>query len=293
MKQKLSIKITGISGYLGRLISSELIKNGHDVSGINRALLYGEIETLKNELSASDIVINLAGAPILQRWNKKNRAEIYNSRVTTTQNLVKAIRSLPKNQQPRKFISASAIGIYEAGVFHDENSTRFDTGFVGDVVKNWEAQSDFLPDNVQKVIFRIGLVLGKKAKTIQNLLLPFNLGLGATIGNGKQAFPFIHEKDVAHAFLWAAESFDESSIFNLTAPEIITNKQFTMALAKRLHRPAFLFIPGFVFKLIFGEAADLITRSPSVSSAKLNNNGFRFNYPDIDSALKEITQTQA
>jgi uncharacterized protein (TIGR01777 family) len=290
LKQKLSIKITGISGYLGNLISNELIKNGHNVSGINRALLYTEMDALRNQLSGSDIVINLAGAPILQRWNKKNRAEIYNSRVTTTQNLVKAIRSLPKNHRPRKFISASAIGIYKANGFHDENSTNFDTGFVGEVVKNWENQSDLLPDNVQKIIFRIGLVLGKKAKTIQNLLLPFKLGLGATIGNGKQPFPFIHETDVARAFLWAAESFDESSTFNLTAPETITNEQFTQALAKNLHRPAFFFIPGFVFKIILGDAAVLITQAPSVSSAKLSKKGFTFDYPDIGSAIKEITR---
>ena len=286
----MKIKITGISGYLGQLILSELIRNGHSVTGIKRKILYGATKDLKTEIAGSNIIINLAGAPILQRWTNKNKQTIYDSRIKTTQNLVRAINELPVELQPQKFISASAVGIYKSGISHDESSTTFESNFAGKVVRDWENASTDLYSSVQKIIFRIGLVLGREAQTITNLWLPFKLGLGATIGKGKQPFPFIHEIDVARAFCWAVEEYNQNDIFNLTAPEEITNKTFTKELAQQLHRPAFLFIPGFALKVFFGEAAILLTESPGVSSQKIVHAGFKFRYPDISKALKEITE---
>jgi len=282
------ISITGISGYLGQLVSEGLKNQGHQVFGIKRQLLYGPPELLSKEIEESEIIINLAGAPILQRWTPKNKQSIYESRVKTTQNLVQAIRILPKEKQPRKFISASAIGIYQSGLSHDESSTHFDTGFVGQVVTSWENATAGLPPSVEKIIFRIGLVLGKDAKTITNLLLPFRLGLGATIGNGQQPFPFIHEKDMVRVFLWTVEEYRSGGIFNLVAPQKITNKQFTKELAKQLHRPAFLFIPGVFLKLAFGKAATILVNSPEVEPVQLIKSGFKFNYPSIEDALMDI-----
>lgn len=284
----MKIKATGSSGYLGNLILNQLKENGHRVSGINRKFLMGPIEDLKDEIRNSDVIINLAGAPILQRWTNKNKAIIFDSRVKTTQNLVQAINNLPLQEQPKKFISASAIGIYKSGFKHNENSQNFDNGFVGNVVKNWEAASNGLSPNIQRNIFRIGVVLGKNAKTITNLLLPFKLGLGATIGNGKQAFPFVHEKDAVRAFVWAVENSKPGGTFNLVAPENISNKDFTKALAKNLKRPAILFIPKFVLKLALGEAAILLTEGAEVKPKHLLEAGFEFHYPTIAKALEEI-----
>lgn len=286
----LKIKITGASGYLGNLISNELTKKGYQVSGIKRELLYTDITTLKNEIAACDVLINLAGVPILKRWTNKNKNHIYESRVQTTKNLVKAINSLPQTAQPKKFISASAIGIYKAGETHDENSQNFDVGFVGKVVKDWENASVNLPLNVQRNILRIGLVLGKKAKTITNLLLPFKLGLGGTIGNGKQAFPFIHEKDLVRAFIWAIEDFAEDGTFNLVVPQKITNKDFTKTLAKVLKRPTIFSIPAFILKIVLGEAAVLLTEAPEVKPKKLIDAGFTFEYSTIEETIAEIVQ---
>lgn len=284
----MKIKLTGSNGYIGQLISSDLQKKGHSVSGIKRDLLYGASTSLQDELRNADVVINLAGAPILQRWTKKNKETIYNSRVVTTHNLVKAIIELPENERPTKVISASAIGIYKSGYTHTEESTNFDEGFVGEVVKDWEHELTALPNNVQTIIFRLGIVFGKEAKTIKNMLLPFKLGLGGKIGSGKQAFPFIHEKDVVNAFVWASETLETGNTFNLTAPETISNKEFTHSFALKLNRPAFFTIPAFVLKLIFGKAASILTLSPEVSSEKLQNTGFEFSYPNIKSVLKEI-----
>ena len=284
----MKIKITGTSGYLGKTISKLLAEKGHEVSGIERKLLYGSVHELQTEIRNCDVIISLAGSPILQRWTKKNKASILESRVKTTQNLVLAINNLPAKEQPGKFISASAIGIYKAGFLHDETSQNFDEGFVGNVVIQWEAASNDLPPNVQRNIFRIGVVLGKEAKTITNLLLPFKLGLGATLGNGKQAFPFVHINDVVNAFVWAVEKLEEKKTFNLVAPENITNKDFTKALAKALHRPAIFFIPEFIIKTVLGEAACLLTKGADVEPQNLLKAGFEFQYPTIKSALDEI-----
>lgn len=288
MANRLKIKITGSSGYLGQLISKELIKKGHDASGIAREVLNGPTNKLADELRNSDVVINLAGSPILQRWTTENKRTIFNSRVLTTQHLVRAIQQLPESQQPKKVVSASAVGIYKPGILHDETSVEFDNGFLGSVVKNWEKPFKDLPEGVQKVVFRLGVVIGKEAKSITNLMLPFKLGLGSAIGNGKQAFPFVHEKDATAAFCWAAEFYPKSDTFNLVAPVTATNLTFTKTLAKQLRRPALFFVPAFVLQLVLGKAFVLLTESPIVSSKKITDAGFQFAYPDIKSALKEI-----
>jgi uncharacterized protein (TIGR01777 family) len=284
----MKVKLTGASGFLGKGITAELERKGFEVSGIERKLLYGSTEILAKEIENADIIINLAGAPILQRWTKRNKKIIYESRVNTTRNLVYAINSLPIEKQPKKFITASAIGIYKAGTNHDENSFDFDDGFVGYVVKDWEAVSDELSSAVQKIIFRIGLVLGRNAKTISNLKLPFKLGLGATVGSGKQSFPFVHEKDVFCAFVWAVEKLNKDGVFNIVAPQNISNKDFTKALAKALGRPAIFSIPEFVLKIVLGEASVLLTEGAEILPRNLTEGGFNFLYPDINSALKEI-----
>ena len=284
----MKILITGLNGYLGSLISNELGKQGHQVSGISRSLLYGSVSELSVAIKSADVVINLAGAPILQRWTKKNKEEIHNSRFKTTTNLVEAINQLAHNDQPKKFISASAIGIYKTGLVHSEDSINFDEGFVGTVVRDWEKPLQNLPVGTRKIVFRIGLVIGKNAKTIKKQLLPFKLGLGAKIGSGHQPFPFIHEKDVVQAFVWAVEKYEDNNIFNLVAPENINNKEFTTAFARQLNRPAFFSIPEFAIKLVLGKASVLLTQSPQVLSGKIQKAGFRFKYPGISSALQEI-----
>ncbi len=277
-----------MSGYLGTLISNELITRGHQVESIPRSLLFGEISALKNFIEGADILIHLSGSPILTRWSEKNRKEIYESRVYSTKNLVEAIKMLEPGKRPRKFIQASAIGIYKPGKIHSEESADFETGYIGKVTTDWENASKTLSEEVNRIVFRIGLVIGKKAKTITNLLLPFKLGLGATIGSGKQYFPFIHETDVARAFSWAVDQYSQNATFNLTAPVLITNKQFTKSLAKSLNRNAFFVIPEFVIKLVLGEATVLLTDIPGAVPSKLLEKGFEFQFPEIEKALKNI-----
>lgn len=284
----MKIKMAGATGYLGNKVSKELKKNGHEVSGISRKLLYGTVKDLKKELAGTDAVYFLAGAPILQRWTKKNKKVIYDSRVATSRNIATAIDAMKPEERPKKVVSASAVGIYETGKIHDESSTDFDSGFVGTVVKDWENAWKKLPDNVTLTIFRIGLVLGSEAETIKKMLLPFKLGIGGKIGDGKQPFPFVHENDVVRAFAWGLENENAEGAYNLTAPDMINNKDFTKALADELNRPAFFAVPGFALKLAFGEASVLLTESPAVIPEKLKESNFKFQYPDIKSTLKEV-----
>ena len=284
----MKVMISGINGYLGKLVALKINEQGHHVSGIQRSLLYGSTAMLANEIKGSDTIINLSGASILRRWNRKNKQLIYDSRIKTTQNLIAAINMLPEEFQPESFISSSAIGIYKSGEKHNESSTDYDDGFLGKVVRDWEESLNKLPKSTNTVIFRIGPVLGKTSKTISNLELPFKLGLGGRIASGKQSFPFIHEKDVANAFLWAMEKPALPGIYNLVAPEKITNSEYTKALAQVLHRPAFIPVPAFLLKLMFGEAAIMLTKSPIAEPKALVRNGFQFEYPYINSALKNI-----
>ncbi len=283
--KSIKIKITGASGYIGTELMSQLKNQGFNVSALKRADLYSHTETLSRFISGTDIVINLAGSPILKRWNTTNKKTIYKSRISTTTNLVNAINLLPANQRPKLFITASAIGIYKSGEKHNETSTNFDTGFVGKVVYDWENASKNLNKNVQRVIFRIGLVLGKKSPTIKKMVPVFKFGLGGAIGKGNQPFPFVHINDVVAAFLWAIKNGRIEGTFNLVAPQSISNKDFTIALAKKLSRPVFFKIPEFILKIIYGEASTLLTESPEVIPVQLLKSGFKFNFPTIKSTI--------
>lgn len=283
----MKIAVSGSNGYIAQNLIPELDSANHVVTCIARSEL-GDIDQLTKKLSGSDVVISLAGASILQRWTSKNKNEIISSRIDSTKNIVQAINRLPLDHRPGLFISASAAGIYSPNKIHTEESTSFSTDFVAEVVRNWENASDDLNSDVRKIIFRIGLILGKDAKTIQSLIPVIKLGLGGKIGSGKQPFPFIHISDAIHAILWCIENKNAHGIYNLVAPENIDNKTFTRTLAESLNRPAIFTVPEFILKIALGEASTLLLQSPQVYPERLLNEGFKFNYPDIYSTIKEI-----
>ncbi len=268
---------------------TRLIKNGHDVFPVDRKLLYGEVSYLANFLSGKDAVINLAGAPILQRWSSRNKIVIYNSRVLTTRNLVEAINSLPPEKSPQVLVSSSAVGIYQTGtIVHNEDSQLFDNGFIGKVVTNWEDATTGLKPSVRLVLFRTGVVLGKNSQTIKKVLPVFKLAFGGRIGTGQQAFPFIHIDDLVLAYLESITNTDFVGIYNLVAPQQITNNDFTNTLSGLLKRPAIFHVMPFILKLFYGEASDLLIKGQFVNSKRLLGQGFQFEYPTINDCLIEI-----
>ncbi len=288
-REDMKIAISGANGYIAGNLIEKLKKAEHEIIPINRDTLYDPTRLIET-IAGTDAVIHLAGAPILCRWTAKNKAEIIRSRTISTQNIVQAINQLDADEKPHTLILASAVGIYSTNdVCHTENSTDFADSFVGEVVKSWEKSSNDLTQTVRKVTFRIGVVLGKNSKTIQNMLPVFRIGLGGKIGSGKQAFPFIHIIDLVNAIQWALANAEVHGLYNLTAPQNITNLQLTREIANQLNRPALIKVPEFVLKIVYGEAASLLLEAPIVYPERLIRYGFRFKYPDIKSCLNEIS----
>jgi uncharacterized protein (TIGR01777 family) len=283
----MKIALSGNSGYIGGNLIHELLTSGHEIIAINRSAL-SDISVLTTLLSGTDAVIHLVGSPILCRWTDENKQKILKSRTESARNIILAINNLAPESRPNTYISASAIGIYSSGESHTEESISFANDFVGDVVKQWEESSAELNTSVRKVIFRIGLVLGKEAKTMKQLVPLFKLGLGGKIGSGRQPFPFVHIKDVTAVFLSAIQNQELSGIYNLVAPENIDNKTFTKTLAESLNRPAIFTVPEFILEIALGEASTLLLQSPQVIPERLLNEGFTFNFPDIRSTINEI-----
>ena len=282
------IAITGSGGYIGTNIIEKLNQRNFQIIRIDRELLYGDYQLLAEKLKGTDVVINLAGAPIIQRWTRKNRSVIYNSRVQTTKNLVKAINAIKHADRPGIVVSISAIGIYRDELTHDETSTRYANHFAARVIDDWEDALVELPEDIRLIIFRSGIVIGKNSPFINRLLPVFKLGIGGKIGDGKQAFPFIHIDDVLQAFEIALTDESYSGIYNLVAPEQTSNQKFTKSLAKRISRPAFFQVPAIALRLLFGRAANLILKSPEVVPQHLNQQNFKFIYPTLDESLNEI-----
>ncbi len=285
----MKIAISGGNGFIGKSLARKLSTSGHEVIPIQRSLLYGDVTELAAHIFGSEAIIHLAGSPILQRWTNKTKKTIFDSRVQTTKKLVEAISLIDGNNRPKIFISASAIGIYKAGLAHTEESPVFSEGFMYQVVSSWEEASALLPENVRRVILRLGIVIGKESQTIMKMKPIFYLGLGATIGNGKQTFPFIHIKDLTNAIVWSLENSEATGIYNLVSPENITNKDFTHEFARVLKRRAILKIPTVLLKIAFGKASMILTESPRAIPKRLLEQGFEFTYPTIEKSCKEIT----
>ncbi|MEN6456416.1 MAG: TIGR01777 family oxidoreductase [Prolixibacteraceae bacterium] len=285
----MKIAITGAHGFVGHQLIDFLGNKGFEVKGVSRLLICGGVEGLVSSIAGSDAVIHLAGAPIMQRWTKKSRRIIYNSRIVTTWNLTKAINLIEPERKPRVFISMSASGIYASGKCHDEQSLLLNDKFVGRVVTDWENASIELDKNIRRIILRSGIVLGKDSQLIKNLLPLFKLGLGGRIGNGKQPFPFIHIDDLTEIFYEGIINEKFSGIYNVVAPEQVTNKIFTRLLSKKLGKPAFFHIPPLLLKILYGNASAMLLENPAVIPGRLKEMGFHFRYPTLSAALEEIT----
>lgn len=287
----MKIALSGYRGLVGSALEIKLLKDNHEVVRLSRGDLYNhQINGLSSALSGCDAVIHLAGAPVLQRWTRKNRKVILESRAVTTRNLVRAVAGLPVALRPGVFISASAIGIYRSGVAHTEKSEDFADHFAAEVSRAWEAASVPLPPGVRRVVFRISLVLDRNSRLIRMLRIPFLIGAGGPVGKGSQPFPFIHLDDLTDAMLWALKENDVQGIYNLAAPEQVTQKQFSQQLGSVLHRPAAIPVPEFFLRMVFGQAALLVTESPVVIPERMVEEGFVFRYPTLRSALEEIVQ---
>jgi uncharacterized protein (TIGR01777 family) len=288
------IAITGASGLIGSALVGDLREKGHEVLRLVRRPVASADEVQwdpKNEsidlaaLTGVNAVINLAGAGVGdKRWTSSYKNEILNSRVSSTRTIAKAVEEL----KPDVFISASAIGWY--GETGDRAVTEADRGgedFLAGVCEQWEAAADLAP-SVRTVKMRIGVILDPTGGALGKMLPLFKFGVGGKMGSGKQWWSWITLHDQIRAIQFLMDS-DLSGAVNTTAPNPATNSEFTAALARALHRPALLPVPGIALKLALGGFSSELLGSKKVISEKLSAAGFVFDYPHVAPALTALT----
>ena len=283
----MQIVMSGATGFIGTALLGTFIGKGWLVKSIDRqSFSMNDSEFLEKKIEGSDVVIHLAGAPILHKWTDAYKEEIYQSRINTTKKIVTAIKNA--NAKPGLFISGSAIGIYNTTGTHTEGSNDFADDFMAKVCKDWEYEALEAIAVTRVVIFRTGVVLGKNGGALLMMQTPFKYGLGGKIGNGRQPFSWIALSDIVDAYIFAIENSDLSGIVNAVSPYPVTNQYFTQTFAKVLNQPAFLSIPSFALKMVYGEGAQALTTGQNVLPEKLLKTGFVFQYPTIEKALMAL-----
>ncbi len=284
-----SIAISGATGFIGSALCKFLSDNDFHIIRIKRKHLKGKVEDLAHVIGNSSVIINLAGAPIAsKKWTAAYKKEILNSRVNTTHKLVNAIHTM--DEKPDLLISTSAVGIYDSYEVHDEFSTNYAGDFLSDVCQKWEAEAFKVQriDNVRLCILRLGVVLGKNGGAFPQMLRPFKMGLGAKLGDGHQVFPFIHLKDVLSAMWYLIQRDASSGIYNLVAPEMLSNLEITEALKKRTRKSILPTVPKAILRLVLGDGADALMVGQKVVPKRLQKDGFHFAFPDFNSLLDDI-----
>lgn len=282
----MDILISGGTGFVGGHLSREFSRNGWSVVQLGRNESADDA-LLREKVSRADIVVNLAGAPIIARWTEEYKKLLYSSRLDTTRRLVKAISEVAK--RPFLFISTSAVGIYASQGIHTEDDAVYSEDFLGRLASSWEKEAlSAVNHGIRTVVFRFGIVLGRGGGALNTMLPVFRLGLGGPIGNGQQAFSWVHIDDLVSAYMFIIGHPATEGVFNLTAPNPVTNMEFTRALANALQRPAFLRVPSFALKLRFGQGAQALTEGQRVLPKRLIEAGFKFRFPAVQDALKDL-----
>ena len=294
------ILITGGTGLIGRRLCAALLARGEQITVLSRrpqlvaGLCGAAVQTMSNldawtSAMHFDAVINLAGEPIIDaRWSTRRRQVLIDSRVGLTKKLVQKIQQA--DSKPRALLSGSAIGYYgtdETQSFTEQAGPGKD--FSADLCTQWELAAQAAETlGVRVVSLRTGLVLDETGGVLKKMLLPFQLGLGSQLGNGRQWMSWIHRQDYLRALLHLLDEPSATGAFNLTAPLAVTNAEFTKVLAKAVHRPAMFVAPAFALKLAMGERSDLLLGGQKVVPQRLLDQGFQFAFSELSSALADL-----
>ena len=293
----MKILISGASGLIGKEILNSLAEQGHQIISLQRKSApttpYWDIENEIIELGANqkiDVVIHLAGESIAEgRWNQRKKERIKNSRVKGTKLLSEYFSKA--NYQPKIFISGSAIGFY--GNRGDEKlseESKKGTGFLSDVCYQWEeATTKASQSGIRVANIRFGMVLSSKGGALKKMLLPFKMGLGGIIGNGKQYISWVTINDVVGIINHIIKNKNLKGPINIVSPNPVTNHNFTKTLGKILNRPTFFPLPAFLAKILLGEMAqELLLSSTKVIPSKLQKSGYIFKNATLKNAFKNM-----
>jgi uncharacterized protein len=298
------VVIAGGSGFLGRKLTKRLTDDDHTVASLTRRPLNsapranfkaiqwspdGTSAGLEKDLEGVDAVVNLAGEGIAdKRWTAARKEALRSSRVLSTRTLVRAIKACAK--PPRVFVSGSGVGYY--GAHGDDvvtETTPPGSDFLARLCVEWEQEARAAESRATRVVIvRTGLALDRDEGALSKMLLPFRLGLGATLGSGRQYLPWIHVDDWTTMVAWLISDERASGAFNVTAPEPVMNREFTRTLGRVLIRPAFFVAPAFVLQMALGELASALLTGQRVLPACAQQHGFRFSYPTLEPALRSL-----
>jgi uncharacterized protein len=297
----MKILISGSTGLVASALIPILQSKNHEIYKLVRKIgnqtneiLWdaekGFSEQNERKLNGFDAVINLAGDNVAsERWTPEKKRRIRNSRVLGTRHLVEALRK--QQSKPKIFISASAIGFY--GNRGDEiltEDSQKGEGFFPEVCTEWEAEALKAKDfGARVVLLRIGIVLAKEGGALKKMLLPFQLGLGGVVGSGKQWMSWIALEDLVRIIVFVLENNSVEDAINCTAPNPVTNYEFTKTLGKVLSRPTILSIPSLAIKFLFGEMGEtLLLEGNRVLPKRLQDLGFEFHFSNLEDALRGI-----
>jgi uncharacterized protein (TIGR01777 family) len=291
------ILITGGTGFLGTALCPRLAAAGHEVVVLSRQakprLPAGVARSVRRlgDLQAGDLdaAINLAGEPIADaRWTESRKKLLIESRVETTSRLVQWMASAEK--RPGVLVSASAVGYYgDQGDRPIDEDTPPAPGFTHDLCAAWESEARKAEALGPRVcIARIGAVLDRGGGALQKMLPAFWMGVGGPLGSGNHYFPWIHRADMVAILQWMVENPRARGAYNCSAPQPVTNAEFTRALGRAIRRPTLMPVPAAALKLLFGEVSEILLGSQRMLPKRLLAEGFEFRFPDIDSALAEM-----
>lgn len=301
----MKILISGGTGFIGKALIESLLNKGHEVTVISRQkqektglpvsrypqlswLEWDQKAVIHSKLDAHDAVINLAGEGIAdKRWSEHRKQQLRDSRIAFTKTLTDVIDK--QSWKPVVWLNASAIGFYGCGSNRVDESSGHGDDFSAELCRDWEQTTGAVDEwFCRKVIMRFGVVLGQGGM-LAKLKPSFTFGMGAQLGSGEQYLSWIHMDDLVKAIVWLLEDNACSGVYNLTAPEAVTNKEFTQSFARALNRPAWMVMPGAVMKLMLGEMAEVLLLSgQKVYPKRLEEAGFTFDSPDISTALKNV-----
>jgi len=297
----MKIFITGGTGFVGVHLATEYLERGwqvratgtsskHPLVGRENFDFISADTTQQGKWQAlledADVVVNLAGRNIFNIWTEDYKTQIYDSRILTTRNLVEAIQ--PGRQTV--LLSTSAAGYY--GNRDDQvlsESAGPGDDFLAKVCMDWEAEAlKAEAKGARVVLMRFGVVMGRGGGALAKMLPAFKFFAGGPLGSGMHWFPWLHIDDLTAATMFFLQQKDAAGVFNLCAPGMVRHKEFSQTLGRVLRRPSFMKTPAFLLKLIAGEMGAAMLSSQRATPDRLEKSGFKFQYPDVEDALREI-----
>jgi hypothetical protein len=290
------VVIIGGSGLIGQALCSSLTEDGHEViissrhpervTGLPSGACVRHWDASLAE--GADAIVNLAGENIAgRRWTGDRKQRIRQSRIDVGQAVTQAVAAA--SHKPDVVIQASGVGYYGPSDDIVAEQTPPGHDFLAKLAVDWEASTSGVEHlGVRRAIIRTGVVLSKKGGALPRLLSPYRFFLGGPLGDGRQWFPWIHMADEVAAIRFLINSEAAQGPFNLTAPNPVTNREFSHIVGRQLRRPAFLTTPAFLLRLLFGEMATVLLEGQQAVPQRLLELGYNFRFAEVDSALQDL-----